>query len=118
MGTRQRRLAVALACSGLLLVGCGGDAAPTTAPEDAGTLIAQALAARSADRLSEFADLVAAAGTVCPDPRASGRLGELAVMAGRWASAVELNRPKVQAVTEAQLADVDWQALAAACVAP
>jgi hypothetical protein len=27
-------------------------------------------------------------------------------------------RPKAQAVTEAQLADVDWDALMAACLAP
>lgn len=118
MGTRQRGFAAALACTGLLLAGCGGSAPPAAVEEDAATLIAQALAARADDRLSEFADLVAAAGTACPDPRASGRLGELAVIAGRWASAVELNRPKVQAVTEAQLADVDWEALAAECVAP
>jgi hypothetical protein len=115
---RRNGFAAALACMSLLLAGCAGSAVPAADEEDAATLIAQALAARSADRLSEFADLVAAAGTECPDPRASGRLGELAVIAGRWAAAVELNRPKVQAVTEAQLADVDWETLAAACVAP
>lgn len=131
---------VTLTSAGLLLAGCGnatdddsaqqsgalsaseaggpgGSSSPPPSQQDAADLIAQALAARSENRLREFADLVSAAGQVCPDPGAAGRLGEVAVIAGRWASALEAGRPKVQGVTEAQLASVDWDELAAACIA-
>ncbi len=139
MGSRWRRSVAGLACAGLLLAGCGdsandpvpqgqplassetagpeGSALPPPRQEDAATLLERALAARSVNSLTEFAALVSDAGKACPDPGASRRLGQLAIIAGRWSSAVEAGRPKVQAVTEAQLAAVDWDALAAACVA-
>jgi hypothetical protein len=60
---------------------------------------------------------VSAAGKACPDPGAARRLGELSAIASRWSLALLDGRPKVQAVTEAQLAAVDWDALVAACVA-
>jgi hypothetical protein len=129
-----------LAFAGLLVAGCGGSADVDTVPqgeplassettgpegstlppprqEDAAALVERALAARSANSPAEFAVLVSAAGNACTDPEASRRLGQLAIIAGRWSSAVEAGRPKVQAVTEAQLAAADWDALAAACVA-
>jgi uncharacterized protein HemY len=121
---RWRRSLVGLACAGLLLTGCGDSEGPgqsTVEPpreEDAATLVERALAARSANSLTEFAALVSAAGKACPDPAASRRLGQLAIIAGQWSSAVEAGRPKLQAVTEAQLAAVDWAALAAACDVP
>lgn len=123
MGSSRHRSVVVLVCAGLLLAGCGSSAddgpAPQGEPPDsAATLVEQALAARSANRLAEFGELVSAAAKACPDAQASRRLGELAVISGRWASAVEAGRPKLQAVTEAQLAEVDWDALVAACGAP
>ena len=140
MGSRWRRSVTGLACAGLLLAGCGGSAdvdpaaqgeplaspgasgtegstLPPPRPQDAATLLERALAARSANSLTEFATLVSAAGKACPDPGASRRLEQLAIIADRWSSAVEFGRPKVQAVTEAQLAAADWDALAAACAA-
>lgn len=140
MGSHWCRSVAVLACAGLLLAGCGysadvdpvaqgeqlaspetagpeGSTLPPPRQEDAATLIERALAARSANSLAEFAALVLAAGKACPDPGASRRLGQLAIIADRWSSAVEAGRPKMQAVTEAQLAAVDWDALAAACVA-
>jgi hypothetical protein len=130
-----------LACAGLLLAGCGhpGDdgpaeqgaqlASPDTADragsgdagppreEDAGTLVQRALDARAANGSTQFAVLLSAAGKACPDPGASRRLGEVAGIAARWSSALQDGRPKAQAVTEAQLAGVDWDALVAACLA-
>jgi hypothetical protein len=130
-----------LACAGLLLVGCGdsaddspvqqrdrlassdtagggGSAQPRpTLQEDAAALVERALAARAANDSAEFAALVLAAANACPDPSAARRLGDLAATAGRWSSALQDGRPKVQRVTELQLAKVDWDALAAACVA-
>lgn len=111
-------LIAALAGTALMLVACGAPAADDDAPpatQDAADLIQRALAAREADDLDEFADLVSAAASSCQDLAASGRLGEVAVIAGRWSAAVLEGRPKQQAVTEAQLAEVDWAALATAC---
>jgi hypothetical protein len=141
VAARWLRSLALLACAALLLAGCG-DAGepvdqrdrlvspdnPTTGPrgqsaaspsrqEDAAALVERALAARAANDQAEFAALVSAASQACPDPGASRRLGEVAGIAARWASALLEGRPKAQAVTEAQLATVDWDALAAACVA-
>jgi hypothetical protein len=135
-------LLASVACAGLLLAGCSeaGDdgpvergaqlASPDIADragsaeagpprdEDAAALVQGALDARAANRPTEFAVLLSAAGKACPDPGASRRLGEVAGIAARWSSALQDGRPKAQAVTEAQLADVDWDALMAACLAP
>jgi hypothetical protein len=54
----------------------------------------------------------------CPDEATAKRLGEVAAVAQRWAQAIEDNRPKVQARTEAQLGEVDWAALATSCASP
>jgi hypothetical protein len=124
---------VAPVCVGLLLVGCGSaDEGEPLAPselgrgqssqalpqgqQDVAALIERALAARAVND-SDFASLVRAAGTACADPRAARRLGDVAAMAARWSSAVQDGRPKAQAVAEAQLDTVDWDALVAACVA-
>lgn len=139
----MHRSLVVLACAGLLLAGCGdagengfvqqrdrlaspaapdaggpsGSAeAPRPRQEDVAALVERALVARDNDS-EEFAELVAAAGKVCPDPGAARRLGDVAAIASRWSSALLDGRPKAQAVTEAQLAKVDWDALVAACVA-
>jgi len=140
VGSCWRHCVAVLACAGLLLAGCadsadGGlvppgeslaspettgleeSALPPPRQEDAAELLERALAARSANRLTEFAALVSAAAAACPDPDASRRLGQLGIIADRWSSAVEAGRPKVQAMTEAQLAEADWDRLAAACVA-
>lgn len=118
MGSRWCRSLAVLACAGLLLTGCGDSAGDDRVPlgqEDAAALLERALAARSENRLTEFAALVSAAGKTCPDPGASRRLGQLGIIAGQWSSAVEAGRPKLQATTEAQLAEADWDGLAAAC---
>jgi hypothetical protein len=135
-----RPLAV-LACAALLLTGCGdagddgprqGDrlaspdsgpdggsaAVPPSRQEDAAELVERALAARAANDPAQFAALVLAASRACPDPDAARRLGAVAATTARWSSAVLEGRPKAQAVTEAQLAEVDWDALGAACVTP
>jgi hypothetical protein len=128
-----------LACAGLLLAGCGdaGDDRPVqqrdrlassrtagdggsaqarpTLQEDAAALVGRALAARTANDSAEFAALLLAAAKACPDPSAARRLSDLAATAGRWSSALQDGRPKVQRVTELQLAKADWDALAAAC---
>jgi hypothetical protein len=41
----------------------------------------------------------------------------VAAIAARWSAAVQDGRPKAQAVAEAQLDTVEWDALVAACVA-
>ena len=97
----------------------GRDQSPQPLPpgqQDVAALIERALAARAVND-SDFASLERAAGTACPDPRAARRLGDAAAMAARWSSAVQDGRPKAQAVAEAQLDTVDWDALVAACVA-
>jgi hypothetical protein len=124
---------VAMACAGLVLAGCGGAPTPpapaspsvpgTTAPSpappqaDAADLLARALAVQASDS-AQFAALVSAAAAACPDPDAARRLGTVAVTAARWSAALQDGRPKAQAVTEAQLARVDWDALGAACRRP
>ncbi len=80
-------------------------------------VIDQALAARATNDSAQFAALVSAAAQACPDEGAAGRLGEVAAIAERWSSALQDGRPKVQAVTENQLAQVDWDALVGACAA-
>jgi hypothetical protein len=126
---------IALACAGLVLVGCGAASPAPTAPaapassaaadtgaspslapaqEDAAALLARALAVQAADS-AQFAALVSAAAAACGDPDAARRLGTAAVTAARWSAALQEGRPKAQAVTEAQLARVDWEALGAAC---
>jgi hypothetical protein len=84
---------------------------------DAGALLEQALSARAAQDPPRFAALVAQAAESCADPAAARRLGEVSAIAGRWADALAFARPKVQARTEAQLAEVEWDELIAACAA-
>jgi hypothetical protein len=141
MAARRIRSALALACAGLVLAGCGAvggegsaqqsepiasarapgadpagaAAAPAEGYEDAHTLVERALAVR-ADRPAEFPVLISAASRACPDPDAARRLGEVARIAGRWSSALLGSFPKIQAVTEAQLAAIDWDALVSDCV--
>lgn len=122
VASRWRRSAIVLACVAPLLAGCGDAAgqgesagAPPSRQEDAATLVQRALAARAANDPAEFAALVSAASRSCPAPGAARRLGEVAGIAARWSSALLEGRPKAQAVTEAQLSRVDWEALAAAC---
>jgi hypothetical protein len=92
---------------------------PDTAVEaDAAALLEQALAARAAEDPQRFAALVAQAAASCTDPAAARRLGELSAIAGRWADSLAFARPKVQARTESQLAEVEWDALISACTAP
>lgn len=145
MASRWHRSVAVLACAGLLLVACGDGAddgpvqqrdrlsspdapdtgghggsadAPAPGEDDAAEVIDQALAARATNDSAQFAALVSAAAQACPDERAAGRLGEVAAIAERWSSALQDGRPKVQAVTENQLAQVDWDALVGACAAP
>jgi hypothetical protein len=94
----------------------GVPAAPAQSDEDAGSLVERALALRD-DRPAEFPALVSAASQACSDPDAARRLGEVALIATRWSSALLEGRPKAQAVTEAQLATIDWDALVSACLA-
>jgi hypothetical protein len=128
-----------LACGVVLLAGCGlgsddagpqpagtasagalGGSAAASAPPagDADALLEQALAAREANDPAGFAALVLAAAQACPVADAASRLGQVAVTAQRWSGAVLDGRPKAQAVTEAQLAEVDWDALGSACTGP
>jgi hypothetical protein len=121
MVPRRSRSLTAIAGVGLLVAGCSGtgaDGPSSSARDDAGTLVQQALDARSANDVAQFAALVSSAGKACADADAARRLGELAVIAGRWATAVQQGRPKQQATTEAQLAQVDWAALASSCGTP
>ncbi len=140
MAARWNRTLATLSCAGLLVTGCAGsvDDRPGATPEpvtgpltgssttaipspselDTADLVARALTARSANDAEEFAALVTAAGTACPDPDGARRLGEAAAIAGRWAAALQFSRPKAQAITENQLAQVDWDALVSTCAAP
>lgn len=130
-----------LTCAGLLLVGCnnggaddpvqqrdrlsspdapdtgghGASADPPEAGEGAVALVDKALAARATNDSAQFAALVSAAAQACADPASARRLGQVAAIADRWSSALQDGRPKVQAVTEDQLAQIDWDALVAAC---
>jgi hypothetical protein len=128
---RLRTAAVA-ACAAALLVGCGAatdsgvpapsqtapsaespTASPGTVSPDA--LLDDLLAARSAGDPQRFAALVSQAATSCADPDASRSLGQLSAIAARWADSLAFARPKAQARTEAQLAEVDWAGLISAC---
>jgi len=136
---------VAIALAGTVLVGCGGAEDDGNAPVqqrdrvstpdapdtgghgaddqadgnrpagDASELVAQALAAWEANDATTFAARIGQASDACSQPEANRRLGEVAVIAERWSSALADGRPKVQATTENQLAAIDWQGLAAAC---
>jgi hypothetical protein len=102
----------------LLASACSGGASPDVPPAtagDAGTLIEQALDARSADDYDGFVDNLRTAAAQCPDPTTASRLDEVAEIAASWSAAVLDGRPKVQATTERQLDGVDWDGLAAAC---
>jgi hypothetical protein len=115
-----------------LLVGCGAaaesgvPASSQTMPSAAGStpspsavsadaLLDDLLAARAAGDPQRFAALVSQAATSCADPDASRSLGQLSAVAGRWADSLAFARPKAQARTEAQLAEVDWAYLISAC---
>ena len=93
----------------------GDDAAAGASEATPGDVIDEALSAREANDAARFATLVGQASATCADPAASQRLAEVALIADRWAQALADGRPKVQAVTEDQLADVDWAGLVAAC---
>ena len=96
--------------------GYGADEAPAGTRDAApGDVIDDALAARDANDPIRFATLVGEAGDACADAAAAQRLAEVALIADRWAQALADGRPKVQAVTEDQLAEVDWAGLAAGC---
>jgi hypothetical protein len=118
---RGRALAAALAAAALLAgCGLGTDSAPSSgstsaATADAAVLLEAAEQAWTGSDRAALAPALRQAAASCPDPATAKRLGEVAAVAARWAQAVEDNRPKVQARTEAQLGEVDWQALAAAC---
>jgi hypothetical protein len=142
VATHRIRSAIALSCAGLLLAGCGDayevgsvqQREPTAVPdapgagpdgvpaatangqEDTATLVERALAAQ-ADRPEDVSALISAASQACPDPDAARRLGEVSLIAERWSSALLEGRPMAQAVTEAQLATIDWDALVSACIA-
>jgi hypothetical protein len=73
------------------------------------------LAARTAGDPRRFAALVSRAAATCTDEPSARRLGQLSAVAERWADAIAFARPKAQARTEAQLAEVDWAAVLAAC---
>ena len=90
-------------------------AAPAPDPRPEGPLLDQLLAAKSAGDPQGFATLVAQAAASCADPSAARRLGQLSAVAGRWADSIAFARPKAQARTEAQLAEVDWEELVATC---
>jgi hypothetical protein len=74
----------------LLAAACSGGASPDVPPAaagDAGTLIEQALDARSADDYDGFVDNLRAAAAQCPDPVAASRLDEVAEIAASWSAA-------------------------------
>jgi hypothetical protein len=121
-----RATAWILTCAAVLVVGCGtprqadpaSAATPASSPP---TTIAEPVTAeqlrtaRSAGDPRRFAALVSRAAASCPDPDAARSLGQASAVAERWADAIALARPKVQARTEAQLSAVTWETLLAAC---
>lgn len=133
MTPRSLRTAPVLTCAAALLLGCGATtnpvvpastaptpsvAGPTSSAPDVqpeGPLLDQLLAAKSAGDPQTFATLVSQAAASCADPAASRQLGQLSAVAGRWADSLAFARPKAQARTEAQLAEVDWAELLAGC---
>jgi hypothetical protein len=127
VSTRRHRSAILLAMTAVL-VGCGGggdpadpaDASPAVAATptndaDAATLVQLALVARAASDIPAFAGTLDQAAQACQDPQASARIAQLAAVAQRWADALADGRPKVQAMSEALLADVPWDTLASDC---
>jgi hypothetical protein len=118
MGTRRHRSVALLALAGMLLVGCSGSPSDASAPGDEVTpLIDEALLARDDGDIATFSALLGQAADVCAEPSTARRLDEVSLIAGRWAAALADGRPKVQAVTEDQLAGLDWDALVDACTA-
>lgn len=145
MDTRRHRLARCswVLVLALALTGCSGDDDPdpvqqrdrnssVDAPDTGGhgdsgsavdgsaggspsALVEQALAAQADNEPTEFASLLAEAAEACAEPEASRRLVEVSLIAERWSSALADGRPKVQAVTEDQLAQIDWEQLSDAC---
>lgn len=136
MTPSRLRTAAVVACAAALLLGCGAATGsgvpasdPTVTPAASGTatpgaatadalpdeLINDLLAARSAGDPQRFAALVSEAATSCADPDVSRSLGQLSAVAARWADSLAFARPKAQARTEAQLAEVDWAELISAC---
>ena len=100
----------------------GGHGNDSAGDPDAGATAGDAVAAIDAARAAQagndpqaFVLLLEQAQAWCPDPGASNRLAELGVLADRWAAALADGRPKVQAVTERQLAGADWDGLAQDC---
>jgi hypothetical protein len=136
MSTCRHRSMLALA-AGVLLVGCSGGTpsgepalSPAAAPSasatttdvatppggpDAATLVQQALTARDASDIPALAVTLEQAAAACADPQAAARIAQVAAVAQRWADALADGRPKVQATSEALLADVPWDALARDC---
>jgi hypothetical protein len=78
-------------------------------------LVQLALVARGVSDIPTFAATLEQAADVCADPQASARLDQVAAVAQRWADSLADGRPKVQATSEALLADVPWDDLAAGC---
>jgi hypothetical protein len=132
MTSRDPRTPIALAFTAGLLAGCSAvtdsgplPSAPPSPPETsigsspssepAPALLDDLLAARTAGDPRRFATLVSQAAASCTDPAASRQLGQLSAVAERWADAIAFARPKAQARTEAQLAEVDWAAVLADC---
>ena len=130
MRPRRLRTAAAVACAAALLVGCGAAAdsgvpassqtmpsgsTPSPSAVSADALLDDLLAARAAGDPQRFAALVSQAASSCADPDASRSLGQLSAVAGRWADSLAFARPKAQARTEAQLAEVDWSDLISSC---
>lgn len=142
MSTRWHRSVALVVLAGAVLVGCGavddetdpmqqrdrdsspdapdtgghGDSGDSSARGDVTMLIEQAMLAKGDGDISTFSVLLGEAARACAEPSTARRLDEVSLIAGRWAAALADGRPKVQATTEDQLADVDWTGLAAACV--
>ena len=115
MASRWHRSMAGLACAVLLVAGCGRGRRERPVVQqrpallrDAAALVEQALAARR-ERLASSPRSSSAAAEACPDNGATGRLGEVSAIAGRWSSALQDAAPQGPAVTEHQLARVDWR---------